>query len=276
MRQKLARTLGLDKRIRDAAILLSDDKLLARLSEGDLVAIEARYHKNCLTSLGNRVRAIKSSRPASGVEDKIIYGVVLAEIISYIQECCSVEETVPVFKLSALKSLFCKGLVEYFASEDCKNNSKNSTRLKEKIIEQVPELSEHKKGREILLTLKEETGLAIFDSCSFSGEDDCRCLARAAKIIRKRMFFGDKEVLKQEAIVPASLYSLVRMGVSVIGEEPCELNNNKAATSILHLIRYNTIRKEKKRHDSVQKIRHMKADETPFPLYVGLMIHSKT
>ena len=38
-----------------------NDKLLARLSEGDLVAIEARYHKNCLNSLGNRVRAIKSS-----------------------------------------------------------------------------------------------------------------------------------------------------------------------------------------------------------------------
>ena len=272
-----ARTLGLDKRIRDAAILLSDDKLLARLSEGDLVAIEARYHKNCLTILGNRVRAIKSSKPAADVEYEIIYGVVLAEIVSYIQECCCVEETIPVFKLSALKTLFCKRLVEYGASEEYKSKI-HSTRLKEKIIELLPELSEHKKGREILLTLKEETGSAIFDSCSFSGEDDGRCLARAAKIIRKQMFADDKEEPKHEASVPASLYSLVRMilGVSVIGGEPCELSNSRAATSISQLIRFNTIRKEKKHNDIVEKIRHMKADETPFPLYIGLMIHSKT
>ena len=120
------------------------------------------------------------------------------------------------------------------------------------------------------MTLKEETGSAIFDSCSFSGEDDGRCLARAAKIIRKQMFADDKEVSKQEAIVPASLYSLVRMilGVSVIGEEPCELSCNKAVTSISQLIRFITIRKEKKRHDIVKIIRHMKADETSFPLYV--------
>eukprot|EP00795_Rhopilema_esculentum_P004946 gene4946-21289_t len=79
--------------------------------------------------------------------------------------------------------------------------------------------------------------------------------------------------------LPSSLKrSLVRMilGVSVIGGEPCELSNSRAATSISQLIRFNTIRKEKKHNGIVEKIRHMKADETPFPLYIGLMIHSKT
>ena len=52
------------------------------------------------------------------------------------------------------------------------------------------ELHEQKKGREILFTLKEETGSAIFDSCAFSREEDGRCLARAAKIIRKQMFLA--------------------------------------------------------------------------------------
>ena len=40
-----ARALGLHRRLRDAATGLSDERLLAKLSEGDLVAIEARYHK---------------------------------------------------------------------------------------------------------------------------------------------------------------------------------------------------------------------------------------
>lgn len=33
---------------------LNDTELLAMLSEGDLVAIEAKYHKHCLTRLYNK------------------------------------------------------------------------------------------------------------------------------------------------------------------------------------------------------------------------------
>ena len=43
-------TLKLDKRVRDAATKLLDEKLIARLSEGDLVATEACYHKTCLAA----------------------------------------------------------------------------------------------------------------------------------------------------------------------------------------------------------------------------------
>ena len=49
-----ARTLGLSQRVQEAAAFLCDEKLLAKLSEGDMVAKEARYHKSCLTSLYNR------------------------------------------------------------------------------------------------------------------------------------------------------------------------------------------------------------------------------
>ena len=114
--------------------------------EGNLVAIGASYHRICLTSIGNRVRAIKSSMPATDGEDEIIYGVVLAETISYIQECCTSEESIPVFKPNALKKYFCKRLVEYGASEGCKYNI-HSTRFREKII---LELHEHRRRREIL------------------------------------------------------------------------------------------------------------------------------
>ncbi len=53
------RTLGLDKQVREAAELLLDEKLLAKLSEGDLVATEARYHKSCLNAVNNKARAKK-------------------------------------------------------------------------------------------------------------------------------------------------------------------------------------------------------------------------
>jgi hypothetical protein len=46
-----------DARVREYATALQDQKLLAKLSEGDLVAIEAKYHPACLVLLYNRARA---------------------------------------------------------------------------------------------------------------------------------------------------------------------------------------------------------------------------
>ena len=47
-------TIALDKRIR--ANEMSDTKLIAKLSEGDMISKDAIYHKECLTGLHNRYR----------------------------------------------------------------------------------------------------------------------------------------------------------------------------------------------------------------------------
>lgn len=44
-------TLGLDARVRECATLLDDETLLAKLSGGDLVALEASYYTNSLITL---------------------------------------------------------------------------------------------------------------------------------------------------------------------------------------------------------------------------------
>ena len=46
-RQELrkASTLGLDKKVRDCAQMLGDKRLLRKLSSGDMVAIDAVYHR---------------------------------------------------------------------------------------------------------------------------------------------------------------------------------------------------------------------------------------
>ena len=44
-------TLGLDARVWKCASVLQDEKLLAKLSAGDLVALKAKYHASCLTLL---------------------------------------------------------------------------------------------------------------------------------------------------------------------------------------------------------------------------------
>ena len=42
-------TFGLDVRVKKCAMVLLDEKLLAKLSAGDLVALEAKYHAPCLS-----------------------------------------------------------------------------------------------------------------------------------------------------------------------------------------------------------------------------------
>lgn len=46
-------TLNTDRKIRAAAEYLNDHDLLAKLSQGDLIALAARYHLKCLIHLCN-------------------------------------------------------------------------------------------------------------------------------------------------------------------------------------------------------------------------------
>ena len=52
-------TLGLDDRVRECASLLNDEKLLAKLSGGDLIALEAKYHTHCLSTLYRKAQCAK-------------------------------------------------------------------------------------------------------------------------------------------------------------------------------------------------------------------------
>ena len=51
-----AMTVKLDQRVRQGASLLCDETLLAKLSEGDMVATEAKYHNTCLCSFYKKVK----------------------------------------------------------------------------------------------------------------------------------------------------------------------------------------------------------------------------
>ena len=93
-------TLGLDKRVRDAAKILKDERLLARLSEEDMVAVKARYHKPCLTELYNK--AIRVSKPTiEKSDDAIRDGIALQKAVEHIRNTS--KSMLHVFKLSNLK-----------------------------------------------------------------------------------------------------------------------------------------------------------------------------
>ena len=101
-----AQTFELDRKVRDAAKQLSDEKPLAKLSEGDMIAVEARYHKSCLSALYNKLRNFNTLKSKTDSKNAIIEGIVLTEIVDYVNNCKNCTDTVPAFKLCDLKSLY--------------------------------------------------------------------------------------------------------------------------------------------------------------------------
>ena len=51
------KTLARDVNIREAATQMGNTKVLAKLSEGDMMALEAFYHKSCMDSFANQYRS---------------------------------------------------------------------------------------------------------------------------------------------------------------------------------------------------------------------------
>eukprot|EP00745_Piridium_sociabile_P019364 TRINITY_DN2926_c0_g1_i4.p2 TRINITY_DN2926_c0_g1~~TRINITY_DN2926_c0_g1_i4.p2 ORF type:complete len:268 (+),score=53.47 TRINITY_DN2926_c0_g1_i4:757-1560(+) len=98
-------TFQMDSTVREWAALLEDTELLGRLSAGDMVAQEAKYHKKCLSVLHNRVRKAQSEGPKYKDKDREVSGIVFAELVLYIEEARLDEEIAPVFKLANLVEL---------------------------------------------------------------------------------------------------------------------------------------------------------------------------
>lgn len=92
-------TFEVNARIKGCAQNLQDLDLLSKLSAGDLIASEAKYHRDCLSNLyktDNRARAKNIER---------IHARSFAELLNFIQS--SLEEDVsPVFRLRQLNILY--------------------------------------------------------------------------------------------------------------------------------------------------------------------------
>ena len=85
--------------VRQAAVLLGDDKLVAKLSEGDMPAIEVKYHPSCLCRLYSKAAYLQKS--GSNInEHAVMYEIFLSETTRFIRK---ESETAPVFMFSELK-----------------------------------------------------------------------------------------------------------------------------------------------------------------------------
>ena len=131
-----ASTFGLDARVRQCALQLQDQSLLAKLSTSDLIALEAKYHVKCLVSLYNRVRQTRGSDEQKD-SCTINQGIALAELVTYIEDTRADNEIVPIFKLADLIRMY-STRVEQLGT--CLSGRVNSTHLKDRILAHFPNL----------------------------------------------------------------------------------------------------------------------------------------
>ena len=125
-----ASTFGLDARVRECAVQLQDQNLLAKLSTGDLIALEAKYHIQCLMSLYNRAIQNKGSIDQDDT-GAINQGIALAEMVAYIKDTQANNEYALIFKLVDLVRMY-STRVEQLGT--CLNGHVNSTHLKNRIL----------------------------------------------------------------------------------------------------------------------------------------------
>lgn len=206
-----AATFDLDIRVRQCALKLEDKPLLAKLSAGDLIAQEAKYHAKCLTSLYNKAWDTKAQESD---KDNVNHGIAFAGLVSYIEEVRMDSLVAPVFKLTDLVNLYSTRLEQLGTHV---TGRIHSTKLKNRILSYFPDMDAHKQGRDVVLVCNEDVGAALRKACEHDADNDAVHLARAAKIVRrdilkvKQDFSGSFDAQCQEKSVPISLLALVSM-----------------------------------------------------------------
>ena len=91
--------------LRTMASEMDDNEMLTKLSSGDLVAIEAKYHFSCLTKFRNRYRSYLPEKNKTTIEKyEQAKARTFVELIPYIE--CAIEEGAYLFKVKELHEMY--------------------------------------------------------------------------------------------------------------------------------------------------------------------------
>ena len=147
--------MELNDRLNRCAMTLNDEKLLSKLSAGDTVALELKYHPACLAVLYSKQRShLNRHRNEESTElaiTKEACPTAFSEIVTYIIETNNNSSEAVIFRLAGLISLYKERLQQLgVPSPDV-----NAARLKEQLLSHVPQLEAHRPGRDCTASFPE-------------------------------------------------------------------------------------------------------------------------
>ena len=269
-----AATLGLDKKkVNDCAQVLGDKDLLSKLSAGDLIAINAVYHRACLTRLYRKVETVGCDNTESH-NTQVMRAHVLNELLDFIEDNHGSGESLAMTHLTTLydKRIAALGFpcIKY-----------NTTRLREDIERMIPDIKAVKNNRCWSLVFDDDLSKAIVDMKD-NTSTEVFTLHKAAKILRRENLqmrqasTGSFSTSSEAESIPTTLRSFLYMlldGPSIDQPSPGS-KKSKVATSIGQQIIFNSVARRSKKRDSVP--RHNRVRETPASLYMAMKIHLQT
>ena len=271
-----AMTMQVNKRINECAKTISDKKLLAKLSAGDVIAQELKYHPACLVALYNEERAYLKAKEQEKAQEhwKEAYPIAFSELVTYISEMKNASDSRDplIFKLADLTTLY-KQRLEQLGVE---SPDVHSTRLKDQLLFHIPKMQAHRKGRDVLLAFEDDVGSILSQSSKYC---EAIHLAKAAEIIRRDMLhhksnfsstFHDTDL--QRAVPPSLLQFVCMIEHGADIKSQIQHGASKSDLSISQLLQYNCFAKYK---EGTDVHRHSKDRETPFAVYMGLYVFAK-
>ena len=141
-------TLEVNARVLKIAKDLNNSSLLTRIAGRDMIAIEAKYHKRCMTNLNNRHRAFlrKMATSQSNNEGQLNEARAFVELVSFMESCC-MDDGKYIFTLSELHKLCENRLIDFGIEK---------TGFKDRFLKNFcGELQEQSDGKSTLLVFKE-------------------------------------------------------------------------------------------------------------------------
>ena len=268
-----AATLGVDAKVWKAAKVLGEQALIRKLSEGDMIAVDAVYHLRCLSKLYRRAEAVMKGMNSEGSDDEqVSKELALSELIDYIE---SFRGSGDVIEMTDV----CKWYDERLVSLGICTVTTHTTRLRETIVSSIPDLKPIKTSSgQWNLMFDADLGIALNEIKKCGVSEKMAILVKTAKALRddflatKHVFTGSFTPTSEADSIPRSLKDF--LGLLIDGPKICteseadDIKSSAAVLSIGQLIIYNSVKQRSRKENAVA--RHPKEKETPLPLYLGI------
>ena len=178
------RTFDADDNIRRMATDLQDTELLAKISGGDLTAIEAKYHLPCLTTLRNKHRSyLRQNQSCSDDREQDTNEArAFVELITHVENC--LENGIFCFKFCSLRQMYERRLQMLGI-----NKTVNKTFFKAKLLSHFSSAQEQKN---VILVFEQGIQQMLKTFMQSSDKEDALILAKAAKNCAQRNYFDDE------------------------------------------------------------------------------------
>ena len=183
-------TLNRDKMIRQCAIEMGYEKLIAKLSEGDMISRDACYHHKCITTFTNAYRKFVNDNNRNS-KDKRLEEIAFLEALPFLEETLLTSSMMaPYLKLSEIKHYYYCQVMESLNAEFL---SVNATPLKERLLQENANLEATPHNKEVFISFKDDLAAAL----KYAEENDARSnlnhILQTSRVIRKEIFQSNQQ-----------------------------------------------------------------------------------